>query len=134
MSLRRARPPLAPRRRSRVDELFVFSEADLAAAALRPLFGALHIGAAGNSPPAKRARAGRAAAVVRVGVWDVETTAAIPADRDLTGLRISVASVLALDGEDHVLAPEAPLPDGATTTVRVGLGEPAQRLLEALEV
>ena len=70
--------------------------------------------------------------VVKVGVWDVETTAPIPPSRSLAGLRISVGSVALLDGEDDVLNAET---SGApeVATVLVGLGEPASRLFALLD-
>ena len=41
--------------------------------------------------------------IVRVACWDIESTDAIPPSRDLTRMRISVASVMTLDGEDDIL-------------------------------
>ena len=63
--------------------------------------------------------------IVRVTFVDTESTTAIPPSRDLTRMRISVASVCTIDGEDDVLnyTHGMDFRSKAMTTVDVGLGD-----------
>ena len=73
--------------------------------------------------------------IVRVAVFDAESTTAIPPSRDLTRMRISVATTCMLDGEDDVLNYRQGMDfrSKTMTTVDVGLGESIFKIVDELE-